>query len=91
MEINTEQVFTLSPDVLFQEVSGEMVLLDMASENYFGLDKIGARIWQFLSDKNSLGELIDNLESEYEVDRVTLKNDVADLLEALIEAGLIKA
>ena len=43
MEINNDQRFTVSPDVLFQEVSGEMVLLDLASESYFGLDEIGAR------------------------------------------------
>jgi hypothetical protein len=44
MQIEKEQKFSVSPEVLFQEVSGEMVLLDLASENYFGLDEIGARI-----------------------------------------------
>ena len=43
-----DRTFQLSPDVLFQEVSGEMVLLDLNSEQYFGLDEIGARIWSLL-------------------------------------------
>jgi hypothetical protein len=31
MKIQEEQKVTISPEVLFQEVSGEMVLLDLAS------------------------------------------------------------
>ena len=36
MQIQKEQKASISPEVLFQEVSGETVLLDLASENYFG-------------------------------------------------------
>ena len=34
--------------MLFQEVSGENVILDLASESYFGLDVIGTREWSLL-------------------------------------------
>ena len=44
--MNLNQTITLSPDVISQEVSGETVLLDLESENYFGLDAVGTRIWQ---------------------------------------------
>ena len=37
MQIQADQKVTISPEVLFQEVSGETVLLDLSSENYFGL------------------------------------------------------
>ncbi|MBT6125779.1 MAG: PqqD family protein, partial [Halieaceae bacterium] len=46
MDLN--QVVTLSPDVISQEVSGETVLLDLNSEHYFGLDEVGTRIWQLI-------------------------------------------
>ena len=67
-----------------------MVLLDMASENYFGLDTIGARIWGLLEFGVSVGEALDTLMQEYEVDRETLENDMTELLEKLAEAGLVK-
>ena len=35
---------TISREVLFQELDGEAVLLDIASESYFGLDDVGTRI-----------------------------------------------
>ena len=90
MGIQKDQKYTVSDDVLFQEVSGETVLLDLDSESYFGLDEIGTRIWKLLNDETSAGEMVDALLEEYEVGRETLEADVAELLENLLEAGLIK-
>jgi len=89
MQIQNEQKVSISPEVLFQEVSGEMVLLDLASESYFGLDEIGARIWDLLESGSSVGEALDVLMGEYEVERETLEADVWELLGKLVEAGLI--
>jgi len=90
MGLQKDQKYTVSDDVLFQEVSGETVLLDLDSESYFGLDEIGTRIWKLLNDETSAGEMVDALLEEYEVERETLEVDVAELLENLLEAGLIK-
>lgn len=90
MQTDKELKFTISPDVLYQEVSGESVLLDLASENYFGLDAIGTRIWALLDSGANLGDVLRALEEEYEVDRETLESDVSELLDKLLEAGLVK-
>ena len=90
MEIQDEQKVTISPEVLFQEVSGEMVLLDLSSESYFGLDAVGARIWGLLESGSTVGETLDTLMGEYEVERETLEADVGELLGRLLEAGLIR-
>ena len=89
MQLSNDLKVTISPEVLFQEVSGETVLLDLSSENYFGLDKIGTRIWELLNGGASVGEVVDALLEEYDTDRKTLERDLAELLEKLAEAGLI--
>ena len=91
MQIQKDQTFNISNEVLFQEVSGEIVLLDLASENYFGLDELGARIWHLLNSGSSVRALLDTLYEEYDVARETLESDVGELLEKLSEAGLISA
>jgi hypothetical protein len=90
MDIENNKRFTVSKDVLFQEVSGETVLLDLASESYFGLDEVGTRIWTLLNEDKTAVEMVDVLLEEYEVERETLEGDVRDLLTALIEAGLLE-
>ncbi len=79
------------PDtVLFQEVSGESVLLDLASEQYFGLDEVGTRVWQLLSEFRALDEVYPVLLDEYEVEPEVLARDLSELLDALVEAGLVE-
>jgi hypothetical protein len=90
MRIQKEQKVSISPEVLFQEVSGETVLLDLASESYFGLDAVGTRVWGLLESGASVSDLLDVLLDEYEVEREVLEKDVGELLEKLLEAGLIQ-
>jgi hypothetical protein len=90
MQIQKKQKVSISSEVLFQEVSGETVLLDLASESYFGLDVVGTRVWGLLESGTSVGDMLDVLLDEYEVERDVLEKDVGELLEKLQEAGLIK-
>lgn len=91
MELNKEQTFRISEEVLFQEVSGESVLLDLASESYFGLDPVGTRIWALLNEDKSVGQVLDALLEEYEVGLGTLEADLEELLDKMLAAGLIQA
>jgi hypothetical protein len=80
----------ISEDVLFQEVGGETVLLDLDSEQYFGLDAVGTRIWQLLGEGAGAEAVVETLLEEFEVERATLAADVSTLLDQLAEAGLIR-
>jgi hypothetical protein len=80
----------ISDDVLFQEVGGETVLLDLHSEQYFGLDAVGTRIWQLLGEGAGAEAVVETLLEEFEVERATLAADVSTLLDQLAEAGLIR-
>ncbi|MBE9549388.1 MAG: PqqD family protein [Proteobacteria bacterium] len=79
----------ISNDVLSQEVGGETVLLDLQSENYFGLDEVGTRFWQLLQEGNDQSQIVGQLQDEYDVEEQQLKQDLDDLIKKLAEAGLI--
>ena len=91
MSTQDDQQISISPHVLFQEISGEAVLLDLASENYFGLDTVGTRVWQLLNEGSSVSDIVETLLGEYEVERETLEADVANLLDELKVAGLVRS
>lgn len=80
---------SISDDVLFQEIFGECVLLNMASEHYFGLDDVGTRIWQLLAEDGDPANVLTQLRQVYDVDEATLRTDLAKLLEQLSNEGLI--
>lgn len=79
----------VSEEVLAQELDGETVLLDWASESFFGLDEVSTRIWQLLHEGRNRDGIVEQLLEEYEVEREVLERDVSELLERLRDAGLI--
>ena len=80
---------TTSDDVVCRQVGGETVLLDIASGTYFGLDAVGARVWQLIEDDGcSLFETCDRIGAEYDVARTDLEQDVLALAAQLVEHGL---
>lgn len=83
------QKVTLSSDALFQEIDGEMVVLDLKSESYFGLDAVGARIWQLMQELGELSMVFDAMLDEYDVEPDQLEADMMALINELLEAGLI--
>ncbi len=85
-----KQKISLSDTVFAQEVDGEMVLLDMNSENYFGLDEVGCSIWQIMQDKETLGEIYESMLAAYDVEPEHLKSDLLEFIEQLKNAGLLK-
>jgi uncharacterized protein (DUF1919 family) len=88
MDLKTKVRFAES--VFAQEVDGEMVLLDMNSEHYFGLDEVGSTIWQTMQEKSSLDEVYWSLLEAYDVEEEVLKRDLLAFVEALRESGLVE-
>ena len=77
-------------DVLFQEVGGEAVLLNLNSESYFGLNDVGTRIWILLVENNNLQSVLDLLLDEYDVAPEQLQTNLLSLVDDMEKAGLVK-
>ncbi|NOR55616.1 MAG: PqqD family peptide modification chaperone [Sulfurovum sp.] len=88
MQIN--KTITFAETVFAQEVDGEMVLLDMESENYFGLDEVGTSIWQAMQDDADLDKVFAALLEQYEVPEAVLKSDLLNFVDRLQESGLVQ-
>jgi hypothetical protein len=80
----------VSTDVLVQELPGEeTVLLNTATEEYFGLDAVGTHMWTVLLDAGSVDDACTRLLHHYDVDEGGLRDDVRAFVGKLLERGLI--
>lgn len=79
----------IAPGVVFREVGGEAVLLDLASERYFTLDATGTRMWALLAEHGETAEVVRRLLAEYEVDEAVLARDLDELVDRLAAEGLV--
>jgi hypothetical protein len=75
--------------VMARQVGDETVILDLAGGTYYGLDPVGARIWQLMGEGKPLGEICDTMLDEYDVSREALQRDVLELAGKLLERKLI--
>ncbi len=77
--------------VMARRVGEETVILDLASGTYFGLDPVGARIWQLLSEGKTLAEICVVMLAEYDVSSEDIERDVLSLAEELHAKQLISS
>ena len=87
--MNLSDKVTIPAQVMARQVGDETVILDLASGTYFGLDPIGARIWQLIGEGKALGEICEVLLTEYEDSSDQLRGDLERLLQELGGKGLI--
>jgi hypothetical protein len=88
--MNLTDKVTIPAEVMARQVGEETVILDLASGTYFGLDSVGARIWQLLSEGRTQAEVCESMLAEYEVSRDEIERDLSELLDALVDKGLIR-
>ena len=80
----------LIPDgVLLREVNDESILLNLEKDNFYTLNAVGTRMLQLLSSSASIQDAYEALNNEYAVDPVELRNDLSELVEQLVDQGLV--
>ena len=85
-----DQRIRVPGDVLVRELDGESVLLNLATNSYFGLDTVGTGMWRALTTSDSIQAAYDALLAEYDVAPDLLRRDLEELIEKLAASGLLQ-
>ncbi len=88
--LSLAQQVRLKDSVLVQQVGEESVLLSLDSEEYFGLDDIGTSMLMALKECPSIQLALDQLLTEYDVELDQLQADLIELVEKLVQHGLVE-
>lgn len=75
--------------VLVRHLDGESVLLNLESECYFGLDGTGTRMLDLVTNMPSIDAAYERLLGEFEVEPALLRENMIELLNRLVENGLL--
>jgi len=83
MQLTNESRFSRSPEVVFQEISGETILLDLKAEHYYGLNDVGGRFWELAGEGLAFSLIVSTMGSEFDVSEDQLRADLTELIEDL--------
>ena len=87
--ISSTSVVGPAPGVIAQPVPQGVLLLDMASGEYFSLEETGGRVWVLCDGQRSAHDVAVTLADEYDVEVAVVSEDVVELLTDMIDAGLL--
>lgn len=83
------QKLSIPENILAQELTGEIVILEMESESYYSLNSVASRIWQLLTSLENVEVSIKQLLQHYVVDEATLRQDVTNFVDELVQERLL--
>lgn len=72
------------------DLAGEAVILNLKSGKYYGLNAVGARIWNLIQEPRTLNDIRNVILEEYEVEPERCDRELLILLQELAAEGLIE-
>jgi hypothetical protein len=80
----------VAPQQVSSMVEGEVVILDLERGVYYGLDEVGAWVWQSIQTPRTVADVHSALLEEFDVDADRGERDLLALLDDLAANSLIE-
>ena len=80
---------SVAEHVVTRHVADELVLLDLATEQYFALNEVGTRMWVLLSQGHTVESAASSLLQEFDVAPHNLQTDIDWFVSRIVDLGLV--
>ena len=87
---NADAQVSAASDQLSSKLGNDVVILNLKSGVYYGLDPVGARVWELIQETKSVGAIRDVILNEFDVGQEQCEQDLNDLLADMQAQGLIR-
>jgi hypothetical protein len=88
-EVRPDTMLQRKPGMLFNEIDGEVVMLSIENSEYYGMDKVGSRIWNLLEKPLSFKQLVSLLMEVYEVTEEQCQIDTLEFVMKMADKKLL--
>lgn len=89
-EVPDNSAFVVSKDQVWCDLAGEAAILNLKNGVYYGLDPVGARVWQLMQQPATLADLCTAIQAEYDVAPEQCRTDLKNLLNELVLNQLVE-
>lgn len=88
--VSGDSTVVATRDQVSSDLMGEVAILDLKAGVYYGLDDVGARIWNLIQEPKAVSEIRDTLLQEYDIEADRCERDLLALLQRLADEGLVE-
>lgn len=79
-----------SSELVGTNIEGQTALMSIVNGSYYGMDRIGSRVWVLIAQPRAVTEVVDQLLTEYAVERAACEDHVLAFLQTLADADLLQ-
>jgi len=90
IELTLDSTVQIDNEVVSCDLVDEAAILNMKDGVYYGLNSVGARIWNLIQKPMKVSDILDTLLDEYDVEKDVCMTDLMELLGQLLEKELVK-
>jgi coenzyme PQQ synthesis protein D (PqqD) len=87
--VGWEDIVSVAQDQVSSRVGNEVAILSLNKAVYYGLNPVGARIWELVQSPMQVKRIHQVLIEHYDVDSETAKEDLMEILDQLLAEGLV--
>ena len=87
----TPVIYKAITEQLSGDLGGEAVILSLKTGKYYGLNTLGARIWELLQTPRSTAAIEEAILSEFDVEADECSTEVRSFIDLLKSEGLIES
>jgi Coenzyme PQQ synthesis protein D (PqqD) len=93
---STNSSFIKGADLTTRRIAGETLIVPIRGhvgdlDAIYTLNELGSRIWQLLDKPATVKQIAAIISAEYEVTQAEAERDVAELLDSMTAAGLVRS
>jgi hypothetical protein len=93
---STNSSFIKGDDLTTRRIAGETLIVPVRGhvgdlDAIYTLNELGSRIWQLLDEPATVKQIAAVISAEYEVTQAEAERDVAELLDSMAAAGLVRS
>jgi len=89
-KLSIDSIVVVADNVVSCDLDTEVAILNLKDGVYYGLDPIGAKIWNLIQKPIVIDKLVEKICEEYDVDKEQCKNDIFELVGEFLDNGLVK-
>ncbi|HEY9875192.1 MAG TPA: lasso peptide biosynthesis PqqD family chaperone [Candidatus Obscuribacterales bacterium] len=90
IKVSDDSSVVATKEQVSSDLAGEAVILNIKSGVYYGLNAVGARIWNLIQEQKTVKEVRDTILAEYDVEPEQCDRELLEILKQLESEGLIE-
>ena len=79
-----------SPQVIHENIDGELILVHMEKGTYYTTDEVGAVLWSLIESRCTVSEMQEGLAAQFDAGREEIEAAVASFIELLVAEDIVR-